>query len=140
MFCESRLLRMKTTRRSFLGALTAGAVCSAFAWEPPAQQLPIAFSTLGCPAWDLAKILDFAAANGFAAIELRGLQGNLDLPSHPAFTPDHLEQTKQAISAHKLRIACVSSISIFPPIPRSRPTTSSKRSKRFPRTSCASPV
>jgi sugar phosphate isomerase/epimerase len=111
MFCESRLLRMKTTRRSFLGALTAGTVCSAFAWEPPAQQLPIAFSTLACPAWDLAKILDFAAANGFAAIELRGLQGNLDLPSHPAFTPDHLEQTKQAISAHKLRIACVSSSS-----------------------------
>ena len=102
---------MKTTRRSFLGALTAGAVCSSFAWEPPAQQLPIAFSTLGCPAWDFAKILDFAAANGFAAIELRGLQGNLDLPSHPAFTPDHLEQTKRAISAHKLRIACVSSSS-----------------------------
>ena len=100
---------MKTTRRSFLGTLAAGAVCSAFAWESPARQLPIAFSTLGCPAWDLTKILDFAAANGFAAIELRGLQGNLDLPSHPAFAPNHLDATKQAIAAHKLHIACVSS-------------------------------
>lgn len=100
---------MKTTRRSFLGALTAGAVCSAFAWESPARQLPIAFSTLGCPAWDLAKILNFAATNGFAAIELRGLQGNLDLPSHPAFAPEHIEETRQAIAGHKLRIACVSS-------------------------------
>jgi sugar phosphate isomerase/epimerase len=100
---------MKTTRRSFLGALAAGAVSSAFAWESPARQLPIAFSTLGCPAWDLTKILDFAAANGFAAIELRGLQGNLDLPSHPVFAPDHVEATKQAIAGHKLRIACMSS-------------------------------
>ena len=100
---------MKTTRRSFLGALTTGAVCSAFAWESPTRQLPIAFSTLGCPTWDLSKILDFAAANGFAAVELRGLQGNLDLPSHPAFAPEHIEKTKQAIAAHNLRIACVSS-------------------------------
>ena len=100
---------MKTTRRSFLGALTAGAVGSAFAWESPARQLPIAFSTLGCPAWDLSKILDFAAKNGFAAIELRGLQGNLDLPSHPAFAPEHIEETRRAIAAHNLRIACVSS-------------------------------
>src|SRR6201981_3422831 len=109
MFCESRLLRMKTTRRSFLGALTAGAVCSAFAWEPPAQQLPIAFSTLGCPAWDFAKILDFAATNGFAAVELRGLQGNLDLPTHSAFSAENIESSKRAIAAHNLRIACVSS-------------------------------
>jgi sugar phosphate isomerase/epimerase len=100
---------MKTTRRSFLGALTAGAVSSVFAWESPARQLPIAFSTLGCPAWNLPKILDFAAANGFAAIELRGLQGNLDLPSHPAFALEHIEETKRAIAAHKLHIACVSS-------------------------------
>lgn len=100
---------MKTTRRSFLGALAAGAVSSAFAWESPARQLPIAFSTLGCPAWDLTKILDFAAANGFAAIELRGLQGNLDLPSHPVFSPEHIEATRRAIAAHKMRIACVSS-------------------------------
>ncbi len=99
---------MKTTRRSFLGALATGAVCSTFAWESPVR-LPIAFSTLGCPAWDLNKILDFAEANGFAAIELRGLQGNLDLPSHPAFAPGHIAQTKQAIAAHNLRIACVSS-------------------------------
>ena len=100
---------MKTTRRSFLGALTTGAVCSAFTWGSSVRQLPIAFSTIGCPAWDLGKILGFAAANGFAAIELRGLQGNLDLPSHPAFAAEHIEQTKQAIAAHKLRIACVSS-------------------------------
>ena len=72
-------------------------------------RLPIAFSTLGCPAWDFAKILTFANQNGFAAVELRGLQGNLDLPSHPVFAAPSIEETKQRISAHNLRIACVSS-------------------------------
>src|SRR5580704_1075518 len=102
---------MRTTRRTFVQTMSMAAFSTAFVFRTPQAPLPIAFSTIGCPAWDFAKILDFAAANGFAAIELRGLQGNLDLPSHPAFTPDHLEQTKRAISAHKLRIACVSSSS-----------------------------
>jgi len=42
--------------------------------------------------------------HGFAAIELRGLQGNLDLPSHPAFAVDQIEQTKRDISAHGLKM------------------------------------
>ncbi len=101
---------MKTTRRCFIQALSVTAASAAFARCPvPATQLPIAFSTLGCPAWDFSKILDFAAQNGFAAIELRGLQGNLDLPSHAVFAPDHIQDTLQQISSHNLRIACVSS-------------------------------
>ena len=72
-------------------------------------RIPIAFSTLGCPAWDWNKILDFARQHEFAAIELRGLQGNLDLPSVPVFSPDRIAQTKREIETHKLRIACVSS-------------------------------
>jgi sugar phosphate isomerase/epimerase len=101
---------MKTTRRSFIQALSVTAASAAFA-RPPASpaQLPIAFSTLGCPAWDFSRILGFAAQNGFAAIELRGLQGNLDLPSHSVFAPDHIKDSLQQISSHNLRIACVSS-------------------------------
>jgi sugar phosphate isomerase/epimerase len=73
------------------------------------SRIPIAFSTLGCPDWSWQKILDFAAEHGFAAIELRGLERNLDLPSHPIFTADRIEQTKHEIAASKLKIACVSS-------------------------------
>jgi sugar phosphate isomerase/epimerase len=77
------------------------------AGEP--ARLPIAFSTLGCPAWDLQKILNFAGEHGFAAIELRGLQGNLDLPSHPAFAAERIAETKRDILSRHLRVACVSS-------------------------------
>jgi sugar phosphate isomerase/epimerase len=74
-----------------------------------ADRLPIAFSTLGCPAWDWNKILDYAGAHNFAAVELRGLEGNLDLPSHAVFAASRLTRTKSEIRDHDLRIACVSS-------------------------------
>jgi len=80
----------------------------AFAETKPSR-LPIAFSTLGCPGWEWKKILEFATQHGFNAIELRGLEGKLDLPSHPIFAADRIEQTKREISASSLKIACVSS-------------------------------
>jgi sugar phosphate isomerase/epimerase len=100
-------------RREFL-KLTSGAGLAAMVKMPMLTatanaKLPLAFSTLGCPAWEWPKILDFAQQHGFSAIELRGLQGNLDLPSAPLFAHDRISQTKSEISAHKLRIACISS-------------------------------
>jgi len=102
------MLRMRSTRRRFLQALAAAVASTALpAWA--AGRLPIAFSTLGCPAWEWRKILDYAAASGFAAIELRGLEGNLDLPTHPVFAASRMAQTRREIEDHGLRIACVSS-------------------------------
>lgn len=72
-------------------------------------RLPIGFSTLGCPSWDWTKILDFAQRNGFAAVELRGLAGTMDLPSRPEFAAGQIEQSKKEISSRGLRISCVSS-------------------------------
>jgi sugar phosphate isomerase/epimerase len=57
----------------------------------------------------LHKILDFAQQNGFSAVELRGLQGTMDLPSRPEFAADRIEQSKKDVSARGLRISCVSS-------------------------------
>lgn len=97
------------TRRGFVKGLSLAAMASAFVRGQAASRLPIAFSTLGCPGWDFGKILDFASKNGFAAVELRGLQGNLDLPSHPIFAVQRIAETKVEIAAHNLSIACVSS-------------------------------
>ena len=100
---------MRTTRREFAKGITGAVMAVTFARAGEPGRLPIAFSTLGCPAWDLQKILNFAGEHGFAAIELRGLQGNLDLPSHPAFAAERIAQTKRDILSRSLRIACVSS-------------------------------
>src|SRR6267143_6708890 len=98
---------MISSRRQFLKGLAAWAPMIARARKAP--RLPLAFSTLACPRWEWRKILDFAGQHGFAAIELRGLEGNLDLPAHPVFAAERIEQTKREISASKVRIACVSS-------------------------------
>lgn len=102
-----------SSRRQFLKTLSAvalsQAVLSPLFGKTEKSRIPIAFSTLGCPAWDWPRILAFAHQHGFSAIELRGLQGNLDLPSHAIFAADRIEETKKEIRDHKLRIACVSS-------------------------------
>lgn len=70
---------------------------------------PIGFSTLGCPSWGWLKILDFAQQNGFAAVELRGLQGTMDLPSHAEFADAEIEQSKRDVASRRLSVSCVSS-------------------------------
>ena len=103
-----------SSRREFLKTLSSAMLApmvlsEVHAAETKASQIPLAFSTLGCPGWEWKKILDFAAQHGFSAIELRGLEGKLDIPALPLFGADRIEQTKQEIRTSKLRIACVSS-------------------------------
>ena len=95
---------MGVSRREFLAAGAMTAVASRFAWAV-AEQLPLAFSTLGCPAWEWKKVLDFAQTNGFAAIELRGVTGNLDLPSCPEFAPGRIAESKKQVVDHALKIS-----------------------------------
>lgn len=101
-------------RRQFLKMLSSAALAPLVlhdvlrelrAAESKPSQIPLAFSTLGCPAWEWKKILEFATQHGFAAIELRGIEGKLDLPAHPLFAADRIEQTKKEIRASGLKIA-----------------------------------
>src|SRR5262249_11095787 len=114
------------SRRQFLMGLSATLLATttapaARAAKDKRSRLPIAFSTLGCPNWEWNKILAFASQNSFAAIELRGLEGNLDLPTHAIFAPDRITQTKREILASQLKIACVSSsANLYHPDPATR--------------------
>lgn len=95
---------MGITRREFLAAGVATALVGRFAWGRE-ERLPLAFSTLGCPSWEWRKILEFAQGHGFTAIELRGLTGNLDLPTCPEFAPVRIAQTKREVAEHGLKIS-----------------------------------
>lgn len=102
----------KMTRRNFVQTSAAALTAASFLPMPARAaktRLPIGFSTLGCPAWDWLKVLDFARKHGFAAVELRGLQGTMDLPSRPEFSPDNIAKSKKDVASRGLRIACVSS-------------------------------
>ena len=107
---KRREKRVGITRREFLAAGAVATLVSQFVMGSE-ERLPLAFSTLGCPAWEWKKVLDFAQVNGFAAIELRGLMGNLDLPSSPEFAPGQIAQTKQQVADHGLKISDLGSSS-----------------------------
>jgi sugar phosphate isomerase/epimerase len=94
------------SRRGFLhgiaGAAAAPAIIRAFQKK---RRYPIAFSTLGCPKWPWTRILEQAAALGYAAIELRGIEGEMDLTKRPELTGSRVTDTMKALEALDLKIS-----------------------------------
>src|ERR671939_140589 len=68
-------------------------------------KLPIAVSTLGCPKWDWNTIVKNTSGWGFAALELRGIQDQMDLPKCAEFSGTRLKGTLQDLSAAGLSIS-----------------------------------
>jgi sugar phosphate isomerase/epimerase len=97
-------------RRHFLGAAAAtiAAGCTrgrvSASPSPSSGRLPIGFSTLGSPAWAWLPTLDFAAAHGYAALELRGIRDQMDLTKVPELEPARLAQTQRELREHGLVI------------------------------------
>lgn len=88
------------TRRQFLGVAGATVAAPALLFgRSNAPRYPIAFSTLGCPKWPWARILEQAAAMGFVAIELRGIEGQIDLTKRPEFAPGQIATSRKDLQA-----------------------------------------
>jgi sugar phosphate isomerase/epimerase len=77
------------------------------------QRLPLGFSTLGCPDWSWTKLLDFAQQHGFLGVELRGIQGNMDLPSCPELGPDRIARSMKDVADRGLLLSSVDSGSLM---------------------------
>ena len=118
-----------TTRREFIatmGALAAAGCASRVAGTTGApvsssaagagggsSRLPLAFSTLGAPAWSWARILTAAAGSGYASIELRGLETEMDLTKHAVFSSAALPATRRQLQDLGIRVACVSASAVM---------------------------
>jgi sugar phosphate isomerase/epimerase len=97
---------MPLDRRAFLATLAAGAGAPAILRaKAAARRYPIAFSTLGCPAWSWKQVLDEAERLGYAAIELRGVAGEMDLPKVPEFSAARLPETRRELAARGLVVS-----------------------------------
>jgi sugar phosphate isomerase/epimerase len=70
---------------------------------------PIAFSTLGCPTWDLTRILAAAPDYGYDAVELRGYAETVDLPLAAPFSPERRAETRARFADAGIAVCCVSS-------------------------------
>ena len=73
----------------------------------------LAFSTLGCPAWDMDTIITNAVAFGYDAIELRGYLDVMDLPLAAPFTPENRAETKRKLTDAGIAVCCVSSSGVI---------------------------
>jgi sugar phosphate isomerase/epimerase len=93
------------TRREVLTATGFVAAGFSIGRAKPATKLPIAVSTLGCPKWDWNTIVKNASQWGFAALELRGIQDQMDLPKCAEFSGTRLKGTLQDLSAAGLAIS-----------------------------------
>ena len=93
-------------RRTFVSG--AAAMVAAGMTRPridfSAPRLPLGFSTLGCPTWDWIRIVDFAAAHGYSATELRGIKDTVDLTKCAEFQPARLAQTRRELTERGLVI------------------------------------
>src|SRR5437764_443610 len=96
-------------RREFLGTATAMLAATRMRDDglehAIAGRLPLGFSTLGSPKWDWLPTLDFAAAHGYAAVELRRIRDTIDLTKCPEFQPDRIAKTQRELKDRELVIS-----------------------------------
>ena len=141
---------MRANRRVFLTTLSAALAAPALLRARPAKRYPIAFSTLGCPAWSWKTILEQADQLGYAAIELRGVAGEMDLTKVPELAGSRLVETRKDLAALGLVISDLGASSRMheegaghpagavrrrPPLHRSRPRDAGRDVRMFWRTS-----
>ena len=95
------------TRRDFFRSAAAVVAAPAIvrALQKTPARFPIAFSTLGCPKWPWARVLEQASALGYQAVELRGIEGEMDLTKRPEFAPGRVAQTVADLKALGLTIS-----------------------------------
>jgi sugar phosphate isomerase/epimerase len=95
-----------STRREFLqsSAILMGTAMFSSSFNAAKYKPRLSFSTLGCPDWEFGKIVDFAAANNFNALEMRGIKRELDLPKCPEFSsPENIKTTLRMMEDKNLK-------------------------------------
>src|ERR1051325_11925443 len=75
--------------------------------------MKLAFSTLGCPDWDVDQIVEAARRLGYDGVELRAVGGTLDLLSRPEFAPEETDRTKAYFEDHGIEICCIDTSCTF---------------------------
>ena len=73
----------------------------------------LSFSTLGCPSWSLARVLDAAGRLGYDGVELRFLEGDDALWARPELSGSGLAETKRRLADAGLAVPCVDTRSFF---------------------------
>src|SRR5256886_14832426 len=68
---------------------------------------PLAFTTLACPDWSWEQTVQKAVEYGYQGLELRGVEGEMDLTKAAPFTGNRLPATKRELKERGLPIPCL---------------------------------
>lgn len=75
--------------------------------------MKLCFSTLGCPDWSWTRVVEAAPRMGYDGLEIRGIEGEMNLPKAKPFLPDNLGNTMADLAKRGLSIACLGASSYF---------------------------
>ena len=75
--------------------------------------MKLAFSTLGCPNWELEDVARAAREHGYEGVELRALGGGLDLLARPEFQSGEVARTRGWLAGLGLEVCCVDTSCTF---------------------------
>lgn len=98
-------MKQFASRRDFLKTSALASLAIATTSFDMKKYMPLlSFSTLGCPDWDFASIIKFAADNGYSGIELRGILRELELEKRPEFnSPENIATTMKKMKDKNLK-------------------------------------
>ncbi len=68
---------------------------------------PLAFTTLACPNWSWEQTVQKAVEYGYQGVELRGVEGEMDLTKAAPFAASRLPATKRELKDRGLAIPCL---------------------------------
>ncbi|WP_408960240.1 sugar phosphate isomerase/epimerase family protein [Natrinema sp. 74] len=87
----------------------------------------LALSTLGCPDWNLERILSVGREAGYDGVDVRGYRDEIDVTRHPLFT-DRADETQSRVETAGLTVSALSSsISLCEPGDRSARVAEARR-------------
>ena len=75
--------------------------------------MKLAFSTLGCPDWDVPQIAETAERLGYHGVELRAVGGSLNLLERPEFTSAQIRTTLNQFADRNIEVCCVDTSCVF---------------------------
>ncbi len=76
-------------RKKFLQT-SLGILIGSQAFSKPKNKRKLCFNTLACPDWSLREVLENAKKYGYKAVEIRGIEGDVDILNSPEFAPSKI--------------------------------------------------
>ena len=103
-------------RKQFIRTVSLAAASLPFAEvsSKPLKENNLGFSTLACPKWNFPHIAAFAKRNNYKWLEIRGIEGEMNLPNSNVFNTDKaIENAKAIMKDNGLRFINLGSSATF---------------------------